>query len=53
VQKSRGAVDCSVHTSERNAAVSVEKNGRSGKEADEVGSCWQRRSKRRGRDLCD
>jgi hypothetical protein len=32
----RGAADYSVHASERNTAVSVEKNGWSGEEADEV-----------------
>jgi hypothetical protein len=33
----RGAANYSVHASERNTAVSVEKNGWSGEEADEVG----------------
>jgi hypothetical protein len=33
-QKWRGATDCSVHASERNAAISVEKNGQSGEEAE-------------------
>jgi hypothetical protein len=37
----------------RNVPISVEKNGRSGEEADKVGSFWQWRSERRGHDLCN